>query len=153
MATFRSEWRHVDNKSVILIFSECVNFLSPKSSKARFLCNVNVIFSSLRLPLEHGIYLITRGYFRSEHMIGAQEGGRWPLPICWVNFPQIIGNSPVCSKWCLGLQQRECPSSALLDIFRGIHRWPMDFPHTWPVMWEALPSHNVIIPFTASPVR
>ena len=26
---------------------------------------------------------------------------------------------------------------------RGIHRWPVDSPHNWPVMWKVFPWHDV----------
>ena len=46
---------------------------------------------------------------------------------------QITGVLIVCSTVCLGADQRKHQSSASLAFVRGIHRWPVDFPHKGPV--------------------
>ena len=42
---------------------------------------------------------------------------------------QIIGVSIICLTICSGSDQRKCQSSASLAFVRGIHKWPVDFPH------------------------
>ena len=37
-------------------------------------------------------------------------------------------------------------SSASLAFVRGIHRWPVNFPHKWPVTRKMFPFHDVIMP-------
>ena len=42
---------------------------------------------------------------------------------------QIFGVSIVCSTVCSDADQRKHQSSASLVFVKGIHRWPVDFPH------------------------
>ena len=44
-----------------------------------------------------------------------------------------------------GADQRKHQSSASLAFVRGIHRWPMNSPHKWPVTREMFPFDNVIM--------
>ena len=65
---------------------------------------------------------------------------------------QITGVSSVYSTVCLGADQRENQSSALLAFVWGIHRWPVDSPHKGQVtrkfpfgdvnMWDRLHRRN-----------
>ena len=58
---------------------------------------------------------------------------------------QIIGVSKVCSTIGSGADQRKHQNSASLAFVRGIHRWPVDSPHKWPVMQKMSPFDDVII--------
>ena len=40
--------------------------------------------------------------------------------------------------------------SALLAFLRGIHRWPVNSPHKWPVTWKMIPVDDVIM-ITSNP--
>ena len=42
---------------------------------------------------------------------------------------QITGVSVICSTLCSGADQRKHLKSASLAFVRGIHRWPVNFPH------------------------
>ena len=66
---------------VYFLFQLIFEIPRAKSSKVYLPCREVVISSSLRLLLEHGFYLITRGSFRSAHVIGAQE-----CAACCVHF-------------------------------------------------------------------
>ena len=44
-----------------------------------------------------------------------------------------------------GADQRKYQSSASLAFVRGIHRWPVNSPHKWPVTREMFPFDDVII--------
>ena len=44
-----------------------------------------------------------------------------------------------------GAEQRKHQSATPLAFVRGIHRWPMNSPHKWPVTWKMLPFDYVII--------
>ena len=44
-------------------------------------------------------------------------------------------------------------SSASLAFVREIHRWPVNFPHKWPVTWKMFPFDDVIIPWLRNTVR
>ena len=41
--------------------------------------------------------------------------------------------------------QRKHQSSASLAFVRGIHRWPVNSPHKWPVMRQMFPFDDVIM--------
>ena len=44
-----------------------------------------------------------------------------------------------------GVDQRKHQSSASLAFVRGIHGWPVNFPHKWPVTWKMFPFDDVIM--------
>ena len=44
-----------------------------------------------------------------------------------------------------GTDERKHQSSASLAFVRGIHRWPMNSPHKWPVTRKIFPFDDVII--------
>ena len=58
---------------------------------------------------------------------------------------QIIGVSIVCSTACSGADQRKHQSSASLVFVRGIHRWPVDYPHKGPVTRKMFPFDDAIM--------
>ena len=65
---------------------------------------------------------------------------------------QITSVSIVYSIVCSGADQRKHQSSALLAFVQGIHRWLVNSPHKWPVMWKMFPFDDVIMtlwPFDA----
>ena len=57
---------------------------------------------------------------------------------------QIISLTIVYSTVHSGLDQRKHQSSASLAFVRGIHWWPMNFPHKWPVTRKMFPFDDVI---------
>ena len=44
-----------------------------------------------------------------------------------------------------GADQRKHQSSASLTFLRGIHRWPVNFPHKWPVTRKMFPFDDVLV--------
>ena len=58
---------------------------------------------------------------------------------------QIASLTIVYSTVYLGADQRKHESSASLTFVRGIHRWPVKFPHKWSVTRKMLPFHEVIM--------
>ena len=44
-----------------------------------------------------------------------------------------------------GADQRKYQSSASLAFVRGIHRWPVNSQHKWPVTRKMIPSDDVIM--------
>ena len=50
----------------------------------------------------------------------------------------------------LGADQRKHQSSASLAFVRGIHRWPVNSPHKWPVTRNMFPFGDVIMETTVS---
>ena len=45
----------------------------------------------------------------------------------------------------LGADQRKYQSSASLTFVRGIHRWPVNSPHKWPVTRKMFPFDDVVM--------
>ena len=58
---------------------------------------------------------------------------------------QITSLTIVYSTVHSGADQRKHQSSALLAFVRGIHRWPVNSPHKWPVMRKMFPFDDVIM--------
>ena len=64
---------------------------------------------------------------------------------------QISSLTIVYSTVYSGADQRKYQSSASLAFVRGIHRWPVNSPHKWPVTRKMLPFDDVIgFPFEFS---
>ena len=59
---------------------------------------------------------------------------------------QITNLSIICWNVCSGADQRKHQSSASLAFVRGIHRWPVNFPHKGPVTRKMFPFDDVIMP-------
>ena len=60
---------------------------------------------------------------------------------------QITSLTIVYSTVCSSADQRKHQSSASLAFVRGIHRWPVNSPHKWPVKRKMLPFDDVIMKF------
>ena len=50
-----------------------------------------------------------------------------------------------------GTDQRKHHSSASLAFVRGIHRWPVNSPHKWPVTRKMFPFNDVIMQLISFP--
>ena len=60
---------------------------------------------------------------------------------------QITSLTIVCSTIYSGPDQRKHQNSASLAFVRGIHRWPVNSPHKWPVTRKMFPFDDVIMLF------
>ena len=58
---------------------------------------------------------------------------------------QITSLSIVCTTVCSGADQRKHQSSTSLAFVRGIHRWPVNSPHKWPVTWKMFPFDDFVM--------
>ena len=58
---------------------------------------------------------------------------------------QITGLTIVYSTIWSDAAQRKHQSSALLAFVRGIHRWPVNSPHKWPVTRKMFPFDDIIM--------
>ena len=58
---------------------------------------------------------------------------------------QITSLTTVCSIVHSGADQRKHQSSSSLALGRGIHRWPVNSPHKWPVTRKMIRFDDVII--------
>ena len=68
-----------------------------------------------------------------------------------VMAPQITILTIVYSTIYSGTDQRKHQSSASLAFVRGIHRWPVNFPHKWPVTQEMFSYDDVTMLFSTYP--
>ena len=67
---------------------------------------------------------------------------------------QISSLSIVYSAVYTGADQRKHQSSASLAFLRGIHRWPVNSPHKWPVTRKmTFPFDDVIMRYFALPTQ
>ena len=62
---------------------------------------------------------------------------------------QITSLTIVYSTVHLGADQSKHQSSASLAFVREIHRWPVNFPHKWPVTRKKIPFDDVIMVYLA----
>ena len=62
---------------------------------------------------------------------------------------QITSLTIVYSIVYSGADQRKHQSSASLAFVRGIHRWPVNSPHKWPVTRKMFPFDDVIMEYVA----
>ena len=58
---------------------------------------------------------------------------------------QITSLTIVYSSVYSGADQRKYQSSASLAFVRGIHRWPVNSPHKWPVTRKMFPFDDVLM--------
>ena len=58
---------------------------------------------------------------------------------------QIVSSLLLTHPFIQGADQRKHQSSASLAFVRGIHRWPMNSPHKWPVTRKMFPFDDVIM--------
>ena len=61
------------------------------------------------------------------------------------NASQITDFSIVYSTVCSGADQRKHQSSALLVFEKGLHPWPVNAPHTDPVILKMFPFDDVSV--------
>ena len=63
-----------------------------------------------------------------------------------LNVNQIsVTESLVYSTIYSSIDQRKHQSSTSLVFVRGIHRWPVNSPHKWQVMWKMFPFDDIIM--------
>ena len=65
---------------------------------------------------------------------------------------QITSLTIVYSTVYSGADQRKHQSSASLAFVRGIHRWPVNSPHKWPVTRKMAPIDDVIMYNNINPI-
>ena len=79
---------------------------------------------------------VNRGPGLSEHYSDVIMG---------VMASQITSLTIVYSTVYSGTDQRKHQSSTSLAFVRGIHRWPLNSPHKWPVTRKMFPFDDVIM--------
>ena len=83
------------------------------------------------------------------HLAKSMRGGWWHEHysdvITSVEAVQITRLTIVYSTVYSGEFQRKHPSYSSLTVVRGIHRWPVNSPHNWPVTRKMFPFDDVIM--------
>ena len=74
--------------------------------------------------------------------------GHYSDVIMDVMASQITSLSTVYSAVYSDADQRKHQSSASLAFVQGIHRWPVNSPHKWPVTREMFPFDDVIMVYS-----
>ena len=73
----------------------------------------------------------------------------WVIPLQWRHngamASQITSLTIVYSTVYSGADQRKHQSFASLASVRGIHRWPVNFPHKWPVTRKMFPFDVIML--------
>ena len=71
----------------------------------------------------------------------------WTIPLQWRHNGHDGITSLRIVYWTVysGTDQTKHQSSASLAFVRGIHRWPVNSPHKWPVTWKMFSFDDVIM--------
>ena len=76
---------------------------------------------------------------------GVSTSGQYNDVIMSAIASQMTSLTIVYSTVYSDADQRKHKSSASLAFVREIHRWPVNFPHKWPVTRKMFPLHDVIM--------
>ena len=80
------------------------------------------------------------------HQWGCSPSPHYNDAIMGTMASQITSLTSVYSTAYSGAYQRKHQSSASLAFVWGIHRWPVNSPHKWPVTRKMFPFDDVIMP-------
>ena len=128
----------------ILIFQTfMISFFGPKIYTKGFLgCHNNDTLSlTLWLPFNHGICLWCVPLASQLAYFGIHYND----VIMGTMASQITSLTIAYSTVYSGADQRKHQSSVSLPFVRGIHRWPVNSPHKWPVTRKRFPFDDVIM--------
>ena len=117
------------------------------------------VFYESKLFLEKKITKIIGTQLNHRHITRFIHGNRQPLLLthCGLGIhhyngvimgaitSQITNFTIVYSTVYSDPDQRKHQNSASLAFVQGIHRWPVNSPHKWPVTWKVFPFDDVIM--------
>ena len=137
--------RHRTHYDVIVFFCRLVYSLTINSSgsskygvEENIFCNINSW-----LPWTYDTHTIANCF--TGNMLFALDKAS-SLALQWRhNGPQITRLTIVYSSVYSDADQRKHQSSASLAFVWGIHRWPVNSPHKWPVTLKMFPFDDVIM--------
>ena len=89
--------------------------------------------------LEFLVYWNSLHWRHNEH-----DGVSNHQPLDWIRLTTTHVLQDILAVYS-GTDQRKHQSSASLAFLRGIHRWPVKFPHKWPVTPKMFPFDDVIM--------
>ena len=126
-------------------------------------------FSEIRIEIQNSSFMKMHLKCRLLNWRPFCPGGRWVISsnndqVHWPGLNELMGTHPhyndvimgaipsqitsptiVYSNVYLDADQRKHQSSVSLAFVRGIHRWPVNSPHKWPVTRKMFPFDDVII--------
>ena len=95
---------------------------------------------------------------KEQHLLSLEDQGIPPVPVTKCKYEttlqwrhngrhasQITSLTIVYTTVYSGSDQRKHRSSVSLAFVRGIHRWPVNSPHKWPVTRKMFPFDDVIM--------
>ena len=95
------------------------------------------------------VFITAKRFTHGE--LGMRTGSSWLVythysdVIMGAMASQLTSLTSVCSTVYSGADQRTHQSSASLAFVRGIHWWPVNSPHKWPVTRKMFPFDDVIM--------
>ena len=106
------------------------------------------VILTLHIYSEIALLRITNSYHISQGLMNSllkAARTHYSAVILGTMVFQITSLTIVYSTVYSGAVQRQHQSSASLAFVQGIHRWPVNSPHKWPVTRKMLPFDGVII--------
>ena len=127
-------------------------YLIPCTYAKKLPFKENKIASGIRLRLatemyQHNIYIYIYVCVYEWHLKYTSFHSTLQLRQMSVTACQITSLTIVCSTVYSGADQRKHRSSASLAFMRGIHRWPINSPHEWPLTRKMFLFDDVIMQF------
>ena len=123
-------------------------------------------FSEIRIEIQNSSFMKMHLKCRQLNWRPFCPGWRWVVSsnndqVHWPGLNELMGTHPHYNDVIMGAipsqitsptivystvaDQRKHQSSASLAFVRGIHRWPVNSPHKWPVTRKMFPFDDVII--------
>ena len=119
--------------------------------KQRKYCKLEISITRLKIFIRNSKYLVvppnsnTHAVFFNH--VKCQRW--WIIPLQWRHDGRDgVSNHQPHDCWLNFLSRRrskKTSNSAPLDFVRGIHRWPVNCPHKWPVTLKLFPCDDVIM--------
>ena len=134
-------WDHEFSPSVLTLIERLINV--KRSGKPDISIPAAVTASSKYWI--NGRNALFRTDVRSANICTAVFGSRYSDVIMRAMASQITDVSIVDSTVCWGADQIKQQRFASLAFVRGIHRWPVNFPHKGPVTGKMFPFDTVIM--------
>ena len=101
------------------------------------ICHVVSLFHDIWAVIEGPVVIRAARYRRRKH--------HYSDVIMGAMASQLTRVTIVYSAVYSGADQRKHQSSASLAFVRGIHRWPVNSPHKWPVTRKMFPFDDAIM--------
>ena len=137
------DWNYInDASSTSTIDEDALEYLDPLPYETDFLLEVALVMAQINYVWFDWNYA---GLAQITWICLWVVAEHYSDVIMGAMVSQIISVSIVYSTVRSGADQRKHQSSSSLTFVRGIHRWPVNSPHTGPVTRKMFPFENVIM--------